>query len=147
MFVVRDPVNVKLVSDRVVRLNRALQDARVSNIKMKVLLFEQPARFDRLLDALVGQRHIVPAGEPVLLVPGRLSMANEHDLVDAFSIVIVILRVIRGDVILLKSHLQALFDLFPVYNIPDRAVLRRHVLATIHFGVEKLWPAVQFECE
>lgn len=48
-------------------------------------MLEQLAGEMSLLDTVFSQGHIGPAGKAVLLVPSRLAMSNEYDLVNLTS--------------------------------------------------------------
>ena len=70
VLVVRNPVQVKLVSDGIISLNGALQHTSVGDIESKSLFLQHLTSLDGLLDASFGKRNIVPTGEPVFLIPG-----------------------------------------------------------------------------
>ena len=60
------------------RSYRTHQDRGVENVRLETLVEHQTPRRPRLLLTLSGEPDVGPAGEQVLLVPGRLAVAEEN---------------------------------------------------------------------
>jgi hypothetical protein len=59
----------------------ALEHAGVGHVEVITFGLQQPARGLRLGHAGGGEVHIRPAGEAVFQVPGRFTVADEHEFV------------------------------------------------------------------
>ena len=77
----RQPGAVHHIERMPQRPDGALQHRGHGEVELVAGLLEQAPRLARLRHAGVGQRHIGPAGEAVLEVPGRFAVADEDELV------------------------------------------------------------------
>ena len=84
-LVVGNEQTAHLFRDGVVSLDGTLQDGCVSQVKLEAVLLEELTSGLGLLDTLSSQVDIMPAGEAVLEVPGRLPVANEDNFVKCVS--------------------------------------------------------------
>ncbi len=56
----------------------------MGDIEFEALLFEEETSLLGFLVSLGGEVHIMPSCEPVLKVPGGLSVANEYDFMQGW---------------------------------------------------------------
>src|SRR5207302_4603766 len=77
----RNPHLVELVERDPESLDGPLEQRGVGDLETEARLLEQLPRLVRLGLAGGAERDVDPAGETVLLVPGALAMAQEHELV------------------------------------------------------------------
>jgi len=79
----RNPELIQDVERDSQRLDRPLQHRRVGHVKDIAAFREKATRFARFVAAAVGQVDVVPAGKPVLFVPGALAVTEQYDLIHA----------------------------------------------------------------
>ena len=82
VLVVRNPVQVQLIGNGVISLDGSLKHGGVRDVKLETFLLEHLTSLNGFLDASFRQGHIVPPGEPVFLVPSRLTVTYKDHLVD-----------------------------------------------------------------
>ncbi|MNV55663.1 hypothetical protein D3C71_1479030 [compost metagenome] len=80
-FLHRNPEQVQFLQNVIQRLDRPLQNRSERKIEGIARLLKRSPRFLRLLDPLLCQIRITPAGEQILLVIFALSMTDQHDFV------------------------------------------------------------------
>ena len=73
------PCPIHLVEHDVERVNRALEVARVAQVEIVALGSEHAPALSRLGTSSLGQIHISPTREQVLLIPFALAVADEHE--------------------------------------------------------------------
>ena len=85
----RNPQHVHLVERNPERAERALEHRRVGHVELEFLLGHQTTGFARFFATLFTQVDVVPAGEPVFLVPGAFAVSKQdetmHGYTDALS--------------------------------------------------------------
>jgi hypothetical protein len=69
MFVKRDPVQIKLISNVIVRTNRSFEHRSVSDIKSEPSRLQTLTSLFSLTDALLIKRDINPSCEAISFVP------------------------------------------------------------------------------
>ena len=81
VFVMRNPMQIKLLGNRVVCPNGSLQHRGVGYVESEVVLFEDLTGLFRLQDAQLREAHVLPAGKSVHKVEFGLSVPHETNLV------------------------------------------------------------------
>ena len=80
-LMVRDPKAAHLLSNCVVGLDGTLQDGSVGEIELVSVFLQELTGLLGLLNTSGGEVDIMPSREPVLEVPGGLSVTEEDDFV------------------------------------------------------------------
>jgi hypothetical protein len=77
----RDPQQVELVPGDPARAQGAFEHRAEGDVKGEALGLEQTPRLRRLCASVLGEIDVGPSSEPVLLVPGRLTVAEQNEFV------------------------------------------------------------------
>lgn len=82
VFVMLNPIQIKLIWNSIPSFDSSLQDWGVACVEEEASLLKHLTGFNCFLFTVLWERYVMPARKTILHIPCRLTVSNEHDLMN-----------------------------------------------------------------